>query len=110
MKSKKLDLAVVHLTIEGIAARGGGVCTVTRGHLATLPRVRKTLASHGIRLTPYFVETDFNEDYPSFDPSFFKKAKKYPLTLHRRSNLADTPLLILTPRFKHIVFSSRFLS
>lgn len=76
MARKRLDLAVVHLTIEGIASLGGGVCTVTRGHLAALPRVRKALAKHGIELTPYFVETDFTEGYKSYDPHFLERAKR----------------------------------
>lgn len=71
-----LDLAVIHLTIEGIAAMGGGVCTVTRGHLATLPRVKKALAKERIRLTPYFVETHFGPTYNNYDPEFFACAKK----------------------------------
>ena len=71
-----LDLAVVHLTIEGIAARGGGVCTVTRGHLAALPRVRKALAAEGIKLTPYFVETHFGPTYRNFDAEYLAKARK----------------------------------
>ena len=69
------DLAVVHLTIEGIAANGGGVCTVTRGHLATLPRVKQALAKEKINLTPYFVETHFGPGYGNYDPEFFAHAK-----------------------------------
>ncbi len=71
-----LDLAVIHLTIEGIAASGGGVCTVTRGHLGSLPRVRKGLAAEGIKLTPYFVETHFGPDYHHFDKKHLSKARK----------------------------------
>lgn len=71
-----LDLAVVHLTIEGIAAAGGGVCTVTRGHLGSLPRVRKALAAEGIKLTPYFVETHFGPGYGHFDEAHLHKARK----------------------------------
>jgi glycosyltransferase involved in cell wall biosynthesis len=71
-----LDLAVVHLTIEGIAAGGGGVCTVTRGHLGSLPRVRKALAAEGIKLTPYFVETHFGPGYGRFDEAHLHKARK----------------------------------
>jgi glycosyltransferase involved in cell wall biosynthesis len=71
-----LDLAIIHLTIEGIAANGGGVCTVTRGHLATLPRVKKALAKEKIKLTPYFVETHFGPGYGNYDPEFFAHAKK----------------------------------
>jgi glycosyltransferase involved in cell wall biosynthesis len=70
-----LDLALIHLTIEGIAAKGGGVCTVTRGHLAALPRVRRALAKHGVRITPYFVETHFGPTYDNWDPEFLAKAK-----------------------------------
>jgi len=70
------NLAVVHLTIEGIAASGGGVCTVTRGHLTSLPRVRKALAAEGIKLTPYFVETHFGPDYAGYDEAHLTKALK----------------------------------
>jgi glycosyltransferase involved in cell wall biosynthesis len=70
-----LDLAVIHLTIEGIAAGGGGVCTVTRGHLAALPRVRKALAAEGIKLTPYMVETHFGPDYHHFDRTYLEKTR-----------------------------------
>ena len=72
----ELDLAAVHLTIEGIRAKGGGVCTVTRGHLATLPRVKKALDTKGIRLTPYFVETHFDETFSNFDADHLAKAIK----------------------------------
>ena len=75
-KKAALDLAIVHLTIEGIAAAGGGVCTVTRGHLATLPRVKQALAKEGIKLTPYFVETHFDKTYVNYDPAFLEHATK----------------------------------
>lgn len=71
---QSLNLAVVHLTIEGISAKGGGVCTVTRGHLATLPRVKKALESEGIKLTPYFVETHFGPKFNNYDAGFFAYA------------------------------------
>lgn len=76
MPKPTLDLAVTHLTIEGIAAAGGGVCTVTRGHLGSLPRVRKGLAAEGIKLTPYFVETHFGPDHHHWDEAHLKKARK----------------------------------
>ncbi len=72
----KLDLAAVHLTIEGIVANGGGVCTVTRGHIASLPRVKTALEHKGINLTPYFVETDFGPTFGNYDPEFRDAAKK----------------------------------
>jgi glycosyltransferase involved in cell wall biosynthesis len=72
----ELDLAAVHLTIEGIVAKGGGVCTVTRGHLASLPRVKAAFARRGIKLTPYFVETDFGPTFRNYDPEFRDAAKK----------------------------------
>jgi glycosyltransferase involved in cell wall biosynthesis len=72
----ELDIAAVHLTIEGIVAKGGGVCTVTRGHLASLPRVKSGLARKGIRLTPYFVETDFGPTFGNYDPEFRDAAEK----------------------------------
>src|SRR3990172_8856390 len=72
----ELDLAAVHLTIEGIVAKGGGVCTVTRGHLASLPRVKAALARKGIKLTPYFVETDFGPTFSNYDPEFRDTARK----------------------------------
>ena len=74
-RKSELDLAIIHLTIEGIAASGGGVCTVTRGHLATLPRVKKALAKERIKLTPYFVETHFGPGYDNYDPDFLVHAK-----------------------------------
>lgn len=70
----ELDLAAVHLTIEGIRAKGGGVCTVTRGHIASLPRVKKGLAKKGIKLTPYFAETHFDKAFGNYDADYLDKA------------------------------------
>jgi glycosyltransferase involved in cell wall biosynthesis len=50
----KRDFAVVHLTFEGVHHEvGGGVGSVIRDQLNTLPLVQQSLAGLGLRLTPY---------------------------------------------------------
>ena len=43
---RKLDLAVIHLTFEGIQIFGGGVCTVTRGHLDALEKLKEKMTKN----------------------------------------------------------------
>lgn len=68
------DLAIVHLTFEGIQTYGGGVATVTRGHLHALPRVQRALAAEGIAVTPYFGEIAYRKDHPRRDIPFEREA------------------------------------
>lgn len=71
-----LDLAVVHLTFEGIQTFGGGVATVTRGHLGALPRLRQVLGEQGIKLTPYFAEIAYAADHERRDRAFQRHAEE----------------------------------
>nr|MDA8218552.1 glycosyltransferase family 4 protein [Dehalococcoidales bacterium] len=66
---------VVHLTFEGIQTFGGGVATVTRGHLSTLPRMREELSREGISLTPYFCEIAYAPDHERRDPQYQQLAE-----------------------------------
>ncbi|MDA8189469.1 MAG: glycosyltransferase family 4 protein [Dehalococcoidales bacterium] len=72
---RALDLAVIHLTFEGIQTFGGGVATVTRGHLAALPKLKEELAREGINLTPYFAEIAYAREHERRDPQFQKHAE-----------------------------------
>ncbi|MBI4321332.1 MAG: glycosyltransferase family 4 protein [Chloroflexi bacterium] len=72
---RKLDLAIVHLTFEGIQTFGGGVATVTRGHLAALPQLKQELLRHGIAITPYFAEIAYLKSHERRDPTFQKHAE-----------------------------------
>lgn len=63
-----LRLAVVHLTFEGIQIYGGGVATVTRGHLRSLPRVKAALAGHGIDLSAFFAEVAYTPKHRRWSP------------------------------------------
>jgi glycosyltransferase involved in cell wall biosynthesis len=70
----KLDLAVTHLTFEGIQTYGGGVATVTRGHIAALPAIKEELEKHSIKLTPYFAEIAYAQDHERRDPAYQQQA------------------------------------
>jgi glycosyltransferase involved in cell wall biosynthesis len=70
------DLAIIHLTFEGIQTFGGGVCTVTRGHLGALPRLQKRLRSHGLEVTPYFLEIRYRDDHPRRDRDHEEEATR----------------------------------
>jgi len=70
------DLAVIHLTFEGIQTFGGGVATVVRGHLGALPRLQRELARRGIRLTPYFAEIAYAPDHERRDPGHQEEVEK----------------------------------
>lgn len=72
----KLDLAVIHLTFEGIQTFGGGVATVTRGHLGAMPRLKEELAREGVSLTPYFAEIAYAKGHARRDPQFQKHAEE----------------------------------
>lgn len=69
-----VDLAIIHLTFEGIQTYGGGVATVTRGHLGAMPRLRDALAKEGVLLTPYFAEIAYRADHPRRDRKFEQEA------------------------------------
>ncbi|MBC7186018.1 MAG: glycosyltransferase family 4 protein [Calditrichaeota bacterium] len=73
---RQLDLAVIHLTFEGIQIFGGGVCTVTRGHLEALGRLQDTLRRRGIRITPYFLEIAYAPDHPRRDRRYEEYARQ----------------------------------
>ncbi len=74
--SARLDLAVIHLTFEGIQTFGGGVATVTRGHLAAMPKLKEELAKEGISLTPYFAEIAYAKSHERRDPKFQQYAEE----------------------------------
>ncbi|MCR4437616.1 MAG: glycosyltransferase family 4 protein [bacterium] len=73
---RQLDLAVVHLTFEGIQIFGGGVCTVTRGHLEALGRLQDKLRRRAIRVTPYFLEIAYAPDHPRRDRRYEEYARQ----------------------------------
>ena len=77
-KGKKpyLNLAVIHITMEGIQTFGGGVATVTRGHLAAIPRLQEEMGKQGIHLTPYFLEIAYAKNHERRDPVFQRKAEE----------------------------------
>jgi glycosyltransferase involved in cell wall biosynthesis len=68
------DLAIIHLTFEGIQTFGGGVCSVTRGHLDALARLRDRLSAAGLTITPYFLEIAYRDDHPRRDRAYEKHA------------------------------------
>ncbi len=68
------DLAVIHLTFEGIQTFGGGVCSVTRGHLAALAKLHDRLSDLGLHITPYFLEIGYRDDHPRRDGAYEKQA------------------------------------
>ncbi len=70
----RLDLALVHLTFEGIQTFGGGVATVTRGHLSALPSIQEELQKHSIRITPYFAEIAYAPNHERRDPGYLERA------------------------------------
>jgi len=75
-QNRELDLAVIHLTFEGIQIFGGGVCSVTRGHLEALALLKKYLHPGGITLTPYIAEIAYNDEHPRRDPHYEQYAVK----------------------------------
>lgn len=70
----RLDLAITHLTFEGIQTFGGGVATVTRGHLAALPSIQEELERQSIRITPYFADIAYAPNHERRDPAYFERA------------------------------------
>jgi len=68
-------LAVTHLTFEGIQIFGGGVATVTRGHLRSLPRVRAALSRHGIDLSAFFAEVAYTPEHRRWSPDNLEYAR-----------------------------------
>jgi len=71
-----LDLALIHLTFEGIQTFGGGVATVTRGHLGAMPRLKETLGEVNVRLTPYFLDIAYAKNHERRDLTFQQKAEE----------------------------------
>ncbi|MHC4945199.1 MAG: glycosyltransferase family 4 protein [Planctomycetota bacterium] len=67
LKNQPLDLAVVHLVLEGIRSKGGGNATVIRGHIDAYPAIQKALAAHDIRITPYVAEIPVADSHPLRD-------------------------------------------
>ncbi|MGQ9674553.1 MAG: glycosyltransferase family 4 protein [Chloroflexota bacterium] len=80
----RLDLAITHLTFEGIQTYGGGVATVTRGHLAALPGLQEELAKHSIRITPYFAEIAYAAEHERRDPEYQRQATEAILAMGGR--------------------------
>ncbi|MCL5959419.1 MAG: glycosyltransferase family 4 protein [Chloroflexi bacterium] len=74
--NQDFDLAVIHITFEGIQTFGGGVASVTRGHLGAMPRLQEELGKSGIKLTPYFLEIAYAKNHERRDPAFQKKAEE----------------------------------
>ncbi len=75
-RQRELDLAVIHLTFEGIQIFGGGVCTVTRGHMEALGNLQQKLRARGICLTPYFLEIAYAPDHPRRDRNYEEYARR----------------------------------
>ena len=69
-KDRALDLAIIHITFEGIQILGGGVCTVTRGHLEALKSLQRRLKDFNVKITPYFAEIGYEEDHPRRDKKY----------------------------------------
>ena len=67
LKNERLDLAVIHLVLEGIRSTGGGNATVIRGHIDAYPRIREALARLGIDVTLYVAEIPVAESHPLRD-------------------------------------------
>lgn len=75
-EGQPVDLAVVHLTFEGFQIFGGGVCAVTRGHMAALGRLRAAFADQGVTLTPYAAEIAYSADHPRWVPGGLQRGRK----------------------------------
>lgn len=69
-KDRSLNLAIIHITFEGIQILGGGVCTVTRGHLEALKSLQRHLKNFNVKLTPYFAEIGYADDHPRRDKKY----------------------------------------
>ncbi|MCI0514982.1 glycosyltransferase family 4 protein [candidate division KSB1 bacterium] len=69
-----LDLAVIHITFEGIQIFGGGVCTVIRGHLNAMSILQRHFPKYGIKLTPYFAEIGYADNHPRRDQEYERQA------------------------------------
>ncbi len=74
-KNKKIDIAIIHLTFEGIQTYGGGVCSVIRGHIEALKVLKNKLKVYGIEITPYFCEIAYAGDHERRDIAYEKYAK-----------------------------------
>ena len=70
------DIAVVHLTFEGFQLFGGGVCAVTRGHMAALGRLRQEFAARGVRITPYAAEIAYSAEHPRWVPGGLDRGRE----------------------------------
>ena len=55
---------------------GGGVCTVNRGHLASLPRVQGALADRNLPVTPFFCETLYEKGISGYDAASLDRARE----------------------------------
>lgn len=75
-EGQPVDLAVVHLTFEGFQIFGGGVCAVTRGHMAALGRLRAAFADQGVTLTPYAAEIAYSAEHPRWVPGGLQRGRK----------------------------------
>jgi len=75
-EQQNLDLAIIHLTFEGIQIYGGGVCTVTRGHLQALSILKKHFEKYNTRITPYFAEIGYEKNHPRRDRKFEEQSTR----------------------------------
>jgi len=73
---RTLDIAVIHLTFEGIQTFGGGVCSVTRGHLDALEILKRKFSKYKINLVPYFCEIAYAKDHERRDTDYEDYARK----------------------------------
>jgi len=67
LKRKPLDLAVIHLVLEGIRSTGGGNAAVIRGHIDAWPGLKDKLAEQGINVTVYVAEIPVADSHPMRD-------------------------------------------
>lgn len=95
---KDVDIAIIHLTFEGLQTFGGGVATVTRGHLRALPRVREALAEQRVSVTPYFAEIAYRQDHPRRDPAFEQQAVRLIESMGGRAHFLVNETIGLVPQ------------
>jgi glycosyltransferase involved in cell wall biosynthesis len=73
---RRFKLGIMHLTFEGVQTWGGGVATVTRAHLRTVPLLAQVLRRHGINLTMHLADIAYAKDHERYDPGAQEWAEK----------------------------------
>ncbi|MFV1950491.1 MAG: glycosyltransferase family 4 protein [Nitrospinota bacterium] len=68
LKERSLDIAIIHLVLEGINSGGGGNATMIRSHIDAYPAIKDALARHNINITLYVAEIPIAKDHPSREP------------------------------------------